>query len=66
MLGEAYVTEPTDSPIPTPSTLPILAILPSLVSLATQPSDTKKSDSELIGLRIRLLITRKGIFAVIF
>ena len=49
MLGEAYVTEPTDSLIPTPSTLPILAILPSLVSLATQPSDTKKSDSDLIG-----------------
>ena len=49
MLGEAYVTEPTDSTIPTPSALPILAILPSLVSLATQPSDTKKSDSELIG-----------------
>ena len=39
MLGEAYVTELTESLIPTPTTLPTLAILRSLASLATQPSD---------------------------
>ena len=46
MLGEAFVTELTESLIPTPPTLPTIAILPSL---ATQLSDTKKSDSEMIG-----------------
>ena len=46
MLEEAFVTELTESIIPTPPTLPTIAILPSL---ATQPSDTKKSESEMMG-----------------
>ena len=46
MLEEAFVTELTETLIPTPPTLPTIAILPSL---ETQPSDTKKSDSEMIG-----------------
>ena len=46
MLEEAFVTELTETLIPTTPTLPTIAILPSL---ETQPSDTKKSDSEMIG-----------------
>ena len=48
MLEEAFVTELTETLIITPPTLPTIAILPSL-GLETQPSDTKKSDSEMIG-----------------
>ena len=64
MLEEASVTELNETLIPTTPTLPTIAILPSL---ETQSRDTKKSDDwPEFGLRIRLMITQKGIFAVVF